>query len=88
MFSDQTRQPTLSPSDGKTIIGDETLPTTKDEERRMGHEIAGTGLRSDRSTWWLKFIFSYFVSALAAFLYTRYFGNAQRSCPPCDAQVC
>lgn len=65
-------------------MGDATQPTTKDEDS----QIVGTGLRNDRSTWWLKFIFSYLVSALAAFLYTVYFGGAQRSCPLCDAQVC
>jgi len=69
-------------------MGDATQPTTKNEDSQMGHDIVGTRLRSDRSTWWLKFIFSYLVSALAAFLYIRYFGDAQRSCPPCDAQVC
>ena len=88
MSSDQTRQPAQSRSDDKTTIGDATQPTTKDEENQMHLDIVGTGLRSERTTWWLKFIFSYLVTALAMFLYNTYFGNPWRSCPPCEAQDC
>jgi len=88
MSSDHAFQPAQSPSDDKTIIDDATHPKTKDKENQMHRDIVGTGLRSERSTWWLKFIFSQLVTALAMFLYNRLFGNPWRSCPPCEARDC
>ena len=88
MSADQDHQPQPSSLSDKTNMGDASRPTTEEGENQMHLNPVGTGVRSDRSKWWLKFIFSSMVTALAIFLRNRFFGNPWRSRPPCEARSC
>ena len=88
MSADKDHHPHPSSLSDKANMGNTMQPTTKDEENQVHRDVVATGLRSERSTWWLQFLASAALTTLIMFLYDKFIGLPRRACPPCEAQGC